>query len=92
MIEEASAWDLTESRLCTRMERWPGLGEGARAWMVGFWLAERMRDVTVWERERRSGVRSWETLPWPPRRRMWCGEDGILGSLFFFFSVWIGWV
>jgi hypothetical protein len=40
------------------------------------WAAERMRDVTCQPRERRSGVKRRETLPWPPRRRIW-GEGDV---------------
>ena len=43
--------------------------------MAGRWEAERITEVTDQDFERRSGVRSWEILPWPPRRRT-CGWVG----------------
>lgn len=42
--------------------------------MVGSCEAERIREVTLQDLERRRGVRSWATLPWPPRRRMLGGD------------------
>lgn len=47
----------------------------------GSWEEERIRDVTFQLRERSLGVMRRETLPWPPRRRMFFGGmvDGVRG-------------
>lgn len=64
---------MISSRLARRVESLPGWFL-PRARMVGSCEAERIREVTLQDLERRRGVRSWATLPWPPRRRMLGGD------------------
>ena len=58
-----------------RTERLPARWGGERARIAGRWEEERITEVTDQDFERRRGVRSWEILPWPPRRRT-CGLVG----------------
>src|SRR5690242_21022494 len=62
---------LTSDTLLTSTSSLPGWFL-PRASIVAFCSAVRMTDVTFQDFERRRGVRSWETLPRPPRRRLWC--------------------
>jgi hypothetical protein len=67
-MDFAASWDETSSMLRTRTRREPLPGMARRS-MVEDCSWERMTLVTVQERARRMGVRSWAILPWPPRRR-----------------------
>ena len=60
---------MISSRLARRVESLPGWFL-PRERIVGSCEAERIREVTLQDLERRRGVRSCATLPWPPRRRM----------------------
>jgi len=71
------------SMLEIRMEILPGR-DLPRERISGSWEGLRIMDVTFQDRERSLGVIRRETLPWPPRRRMFFGGmvDGVRGIVF----------